>query len=114
MADYLDTLSDFVASTSYEDLSEEALSATRDVVLDTVGAIVAGYQLPENAAFAKLASERSAPHTSTILGTPFKAEPMWATLVNGTAGVGLGDGRGQPLGRRPPIDPRNARGAGHW
>ena len=101
MADYLDTLSDFVASTSYEELSEEALAATRDVVLDTVGAIVAGYQLPENAAFAKLASERSAPHTSTILGTPFRAEPMWATLVNGTAGVGL------------EMDEGNRYGGGH-
>ena len=61
MTDYLDTLSDFAATTSYEDLSLDAINAAREVVLDTVGAIVAGYTLPENAALAKLAAERSAP-----------------------------------------------------
>lgn len=101
MTDYLDTLSDFAATTSYEDLSVDAINAAREVILDTVGAIVAGYSLPENMALAKLAATRSAPQTSTILGAGLKAEPMWATLANGTAGVGL------------EMDEGNRYGGGH-
>ena len=101
MTDYLDALSDFAATTNYEDLSADAINAAREVVLDTVGAIVAGYSLPENASLAKLAAARSAPQTSTILGAGLNAEPMWATLANGTAGVGL------------EMDEGNRYGGGH-
>ena len=89
MGDYLDTLSEFVADTRYRDLSEDAVSSTRDVVLDTVGAILAGSRLSENANLARQVAERSGPATATIFGHPLKADPMLATLVNATAGVGL-------------------------
>ncbi len=101
MVDYLDTLSGFVSDTRYEQLSAEAVTATKDVVLDTVGAIVAGSRLPENAAFARLIAQRSGPGTATILGHPLKAEPMMATLVNGTVGVSL------------EMDEGNRYGGGH-
>ena len=101
MTDYLDALSEFVANTRYEDLEEEALAASREVTLDTLGAIVAGSRLPENAAFAKLVSERSAPRIATLLGHGLKAEPMQATLVNATAGVAL------------EVDEGNRFGGGH-
>ena len=98
MADYLDTLSDFVASTRYETLSEDAIASARDVVLDTVGAILAGSRLPENTKLAEEIARRSGPATATVLGHPLKAEPMLATLVNGTAGVGLEMDEGSRLG----------------
>ncbi|MCH9011217.1 MAG: MmgE/PrpD family protein [Chloroflexi bacterium] len=101
MTDYLDALSDFVADTRYEDLEEGALVAARDVTLDTLGAMVAGSWLSENAAFAKLVSERSSPRVATLLGHGLKAEPMQATLVNATAGVAL------------EVDEGNRFGGGH-
>ena len=101
MGDYLDTLSGFVSDTRYEQLSAEAVTATKDVVLDTVGAIVAGSRLPENAAFARLIAQRSGPGTATLLGHPLKADPMTATLVNGTVGVSL------------EMDEGNRYGGGH-
>jgi len=101
MGDYLDALSGFVADTRYEQLSSEAVTATKDVVLDTVGAIVAGSRLPENAAFARLTAQRSGPGTATLLGHPLKADPMMATLVNGTVGVSL------------EMDEGNRYGGGH-
>ena len=101
MGDYLDILSEFVADTRYEDLSEDAVASTRDVVLDTVGAILAGSRLPENANLARQVAERSGPATATIFGHPLKAEPMLATLVNATAGVGL------------EMDEGNKHGGGH-
>ena len=101
MQDYLDALSELVADTRFEDLDEDVLIASRDVTLDTLGAMVAGSRQSENAAFAKLVSKRSAPQTATLLGHGLKAEPMQATLVNATAGVAL------------EVDEGNRFGGGH-
>ena len=98
MGNYLDKLSEFVEETRFEDLSPEAVSSVKVVVLDTLGVMVAGSQLPENAAFGKLAAARSSPATSTLFGHALKAEPMMATAVNATAGVSLEMDEGYPLG----------------
>jgi len=103
MVDYLEKLSAFVAETSFEDLSDEAVASVRDVTLDTVGAIVAGSQESENSAFADLVSKRSGPGTATILGHGLKAEPMFATLVNSTAGVALEMDEGNRFGGGHPA-----------
>ena len=65
MSDYLDTLSQFASETRFDDLSPEAVEAAKDVILDTIGAMLAGSRLPENTAFARMASERSGPATAT-------------------------------------------------
>ena len=57
---YLDQLADFVVSTRLEDLEESTVSAARNVVLDTIGAILAGSRLAENAKFARLAQSLGA------------------------------------------------------
>ncbi|MEX2229111.1 MAG: MmgE/PrpD family protein [Dehalococcoidia bacterium] len=101
MPQYLDTLSEFVSTTSFEDLDAEAVGATKDVVMDTVGAIVAGNRLPENIKLGNLIAERSGHRTATILGTAHRAEPMMATLVNSTIGVSF------------EMDEGNRFGAGH-
>jgi 2-methylcitrate dehydratase PrpD len=103
MADYLDRLCRFVAETSYDELNDEALSAVRDVVMDTVDAIIAGSREPENAALARLVSERSGASTATVIGHDLKAEPMLATLVNATAGVALEMDEGNRLGGGHPA-----------
>ncbi|MBI4200654.1 MAG: MmgE/PrpD family protein, partial [Chloroflexi bacterium] len=103
MADYLDKLAAFVAETSYEDLSKDAVAAVKDVTLDTLGAIISGSRLPENASLARLMAQRSGPTTATIYGHNLKAEPMLATLVNATAGVALEMDEGNRFGGGHPA-----------
>ena len=103
MGDYLDTLSQFVAATRYKDLSQEAVAAVRDVTLDTLGAILAGSELSENAALAQMTAQRSGPATATIFGHPLKAEPMLATMANATAGVALEMDEGNRFGGGHPA-----------
>ena len=97
--DYLDKLSQFVAGMRLEDLSESTLAAARDVVLDTLGAILAGSRLPENARFAQLAQTLSGAGNATLFGCPSgKVQPVFAALVNATAGVALELDEGSRLG----------------
>ena len=97
--DYLDKLSNFVANTRLEDLSETTVAAARDVVLDTIGAILAGSRLPENASFAQLVQTLSGAGHATILGHNTKTvQPVFAALVNATAGVALELDEGSRLG----------------
>ena len=49
--DYLDRLSQFVAETRLEDLDGSTVAAAKTVVLDTIGAVLAGSRLSENANF---------------------------------------------------------------
>ena len=48
-AEYLDKLAGFVTETKLEDLEESTVTAAKNVVLDTIGAILAGSRLSENA-----------------------------------------------------------------
>ena len=72
MENYLDTLAEFAATTSFEGLGESAVAATKDVAMDTVGAIVGGNRLPENLRLGDAMAERSGPNTATVLGRPLK------------------------------------------
>ncbi len=103
MSDYLDKLSQFVSEIRYDNLSPDARAAARDVIMDTLGAIVAGSRLPENRSLALLAAERSRPPTATLLGHKLKAEPMFAALVNSTAGVALEMDEGNRFGGGHPA-----------
>jgi len=85
-ADYLTRLA---RSPRLDDLTPATVAAARDVTLDTLGAIVAGSRLAENARLAELAVERSGTHTATIVARSRRAEPMLAALANGPAGVSL-------------------------
>lgn len=97
-SDYLDQLAGFVTETRLEDLDASTVSAAKDVVLDTIGAILAGSRLPENVNFAKLAQGMSNGGPSTLLGHTAKVQPVFAALVNGTAGVALEVDEGNRLG----------------
>jgi len=96
--DYLDLLAEFVAETRWDDFDPAAIAAAKDVVLDTVGAIVAGSRLPENANFAGLAATMSGPGNATVFGHDVRVQPVWATMVNATAGVSLEMDEGNRLG----------------
>ena len=99
--DYLDRLARLARRVRLDDLSESAVAAAKAVVLDTLGAILAGSRLGENAKLADLAIERSGHRSATIIGRARKAEPMFAALANGTAGVAL------------EVDEGNRWGGGH-
>ena len=97
-ADYLDQLARFVAGTTLEDMEPSTILAGNRVVLDTVGAMLAGSRWPENANFATLSQSLGGPGEATLLGHPFKARATFAALVNATAGVALEMDEGSRLG----------------
>lgn len=98
-ADYLDKLARFVVETSLEDLAPATIAAARDVVLDTIGAILGGSRLPENAGFARLARTMGGAGRATIFGhSTGRVQPVFAALVNATAGVALELDEGSRLG----------------
>jgi 2-methylcitrate dehydratase PrpD len=99
--DYLDRFARFVGDTSYATLPPLVVVGARRVVLDTLGAMLAGSRLPENARLAGLVAERSGPRTATLIGQAERAEPMLAALSNATAGVAL------------EVDEGNRWGGGH-
>jgi len=101
VGDYLDRLARVATGTRFGELSDATVAAAKDVVLDTLGAMLAGSRLPENARLARLASERSGSRTATLIGHAERAEPMLAALANATAGVAL------------EVDEGNRWGGGH-
>ncbi len=96
--DYLDQLAEFVVDTRFEDLPPDTIAAAKDVVLDTLGAITAGSRLRENANLALLAVEMSGPGRAGIIGHSHLVQPVWATMVNATAGVALEMDEGNRVG----------------
>ena len=97
--DYLDKLARFVVETRLDGLPETTVAAARDVVLDTVGAILAGSRLPENGNLARLAQTMSGAGRATIFGCRVgRVQPVFAALVNATSGVALELDEGSRLG----------------
>jgi 2-methylcitrate dehydratase PrpD len=103
VTDYLDELARFVAETRFEALPASTISAARLVLLDTLGAIVAGSALPENARLAALAAARAGRGTATLVGHGGRADALWAALTNATAGVALELDEGNRLGGGHPA-----------
>jgi 2-methylcitrate dehydratase PrpD len=99
--DYLDRLAQFVRATTCPTLPAPVIAAARLVLLDTLGAMLAGSVLPENVKLARLVAERSGPRTAVLIGHAGRAEPMLAALSNATAGVAL------------EVDEGNRWGGGH-
>ena len=96
--EYLDRLSSFASGLRLEDLEDSTIRAAKHVVLDTIGAILAGSGLPENANFAGLAKTLGPGGASTLMGHAGKVQSPYAALVNATAGVGLEMDEGTRLG----------------
>ena len=102
MNDYLTQLSEFACQISYNRLTESARTAAAAVLMDTIGAIIGGSRLPENANLARFAAGSDS-GTATILGHPRKAQPPMAALANATAGVALEMDEGSRLGGGHPA-----------
>jgi 2-methylcitrate dehydratase PrpD len=101
--DYLDRLARVAADTRFDALPETTVEAAKRVLLDTLGAILAGSALPENGRLARLAAARAPHGTATVLGHGVKADALWAALTNATAGVALEVDEGNRLGGGHPA-----------
>src|SRR5438552_2976097 len=102
MTDYLDRLAQVAAEANFDTLPEPTVEAAKRVLLDTLGAIVAGSALPENTHLARLAAARAPHGVATLLGHGATADAGWAALVNA-----------RPQGRHDPqplSGPRGTRG----
>lgn len=100
---YLDRLARLVCELSLARVGEATRHAAKFVVLDTLGAILAGSRLPENACLARLAAERAGRSTATLVGQAATADPLLAALTNATAGVSLEVDEGNRLGGGHPA-----------
>ena len=101
MPAYLDKISEFVCETRLEFLKPSTLISAKSVVLDTIGAMLAGSSLPENKKLALLAAKTGGHGSATLVGHSGSAPAVFATLSNATAGVAL------------ELDEGNRHGGGH-
>jgi len=101
--DYLDRLAAFVAATRFDALAASTIAAAKLVLLDTLGAIVAGSALDENGELARFAAARAPHGAATLLGHRGKSDAFWAALTNATAGVALEVDEGSRLGGGHPA-----------
>ena len=102
MTTYLAKLAQFASDTKLDLLDEANIVAVQDVVLDTIGAMLAGSREPENRRLAQWAAqEAGAEGQSCLIGHDLMARPMFAALSNSAAGVAL------------EVDEGNRWGGGH-
>src|SRR5262245_10860667 len=98
---YLDRLARLAAETRVDSLPAATVTAARLVLLDTLGAMVAGSELAENRRLAELSASRAPGGQASLLGHRERSDASWAALVNATAGVAL------------EMDEGNRHGGGH-
>ena len=101
--DYLDRLAAFVAATRYDALPASTVAAAKLVLLDTLGAILAGSAMPENGRLARFAATRAPQGAATLVGHGTTSDAFWAALTNATAGVALEVDEGSRLGGGHPA-----------
>jgi len=101
--DYLGRLATCAANVSIGALPAATVAAAKLVLLDTIGAMVAGSAQPENVRLAALASRRSPHGLSTLLGHGLKSDALLATFTNAAAGVALEMDEGNRLGGGHPA-----------
>src|SRR5262249_47019822 len=73
---YLDGLAAFVHGVRLDALPGSTIAASKLVLLDTIGAIVAGSALPENARLARIAAQRAPHGLCTLVGHAMKADSL--------------------------------------
>ena len=101
--DYLARLAGFACGIRVADLPASTVKASKLVLLDTIGAIVAGSALPENGRLAKMVARRAPHGSSSLLGHALKADSLLAAFTNATAGVALEMDEGNRLGGGHPA-----------
>lgn len=84
----IDQLAGYAAALRWDAVPRPIIEHALSVVRDTIGTLLAGSVLPENAALAAAAQEIGGPGEATVVGGP-PTTPHVAALVNGTAAVSL-------------------------
>jgi 2-methylcitrate dehydratase PrpD len=101
--DYLARLAACAHGTRLADLRASTVAAAKLVLLDTIGAMVAGSVLPENARLAQMAATRAPHGLCTLVGHALRSDSLLATFTNATAGVALEMDEGNRLGGGHPA-----------
>jgi 2-methylcitrate dehydratase len=73
----------YASSFRFEDLSKEVVHEVKRRVIDSLGCALGAWSEEPCAIARKVASDFSAKHGATILGTNHKAPPDWAAFANG-------------------------------
>src|SRR5580704_8170439 len=76
-------LASYACSLSFEDLSEDVVHEVKRRVIDSIGCALGAWNEEPCAIARSVASEFSAKHGSTIIGTNHKAPPDWTAFANG-------------------------------
>jgi 2-methylcitrate dehydratase len=76
-------LADYACSLHFEDLSKEVVHEVKRRVIDSLGCALGAWNEEPCTIARSVASEFSAKHGSTIIGTNHKAPPDWAAFTNG-------------------------------
>src|SRR5438045_6893609 len=76
-------LADYACGLRFEDLSKEVLHEVKRRVIDSLGCALGAWKEDPCAIARKVASDFSAKHGSTIIGTNHKAPPDWTAFANG-------------------------------
>ena len=84
--DYLTEVAEFAAGFRSRDLPEAAVTRTKEIISDCIGAIAGGSAEAEPSA---LAQRLATGGPSSVIGTALTAAPGQAALLNGTAGTWL-------------------------
>ena len=87
--DYLARLAGFACGIRLADLPASTVKAAKLVLLDTIGAIIAGSGQQENVRLAKMAARRAPHGSSSLLGHGLRSDSLLATFTNAAAGVAL-------------------------
>ena len=76
-------LADYACALRYEDLSKEVVHEVKRRVIDSIGCAIGAWKEEPCVIARNVASEFSAKHGSTIIGTNHQAPPDWAAFANG-------------------------------
>jgi len=79
-----DAITAFSSSLSFGDLPVAAVEAAKRSILDTLAVAVAGTQSRAGQSVIEAFAARGGGGAATVMGTPFRAHPSVAALVNGT------------------------------
>ncbi len=87
MAEQIEALAAFVASTPPPDIPIQVRHQAKHVLLDTIGVVLAGSLRPEvTSARARLCAGGSADGATVFSAGPVRTDPRTAALLNGMAG----------------------------
>src|SRR5215471_18732116 len=76
-------LANYSSSFRFEDLSKEVVHEVKRRVIDSLGCAIGAWKEEPCAIARKVASDFSAKHGATIIGTHHKAPPDWTAFANG-------------------------------